>query len=284
MLVAMTCFALQGISVAGVQFCSGETGSDNARWAAPWVEWGVLQGGVVGVGCWAAWGLFKHWNKLPARQVKGKERDAEGDSPIDEQKWSPVESLQLMQLRPQLAPIPEIETEEDHELVEAELAALEKRRIEYETPRGNNGECGSGCNSNHSRKASRGSRASKKWERETETELRHTSGSSEGGSSRPPPSIEHSTPPNESQPCQLILPQRPSGSSGSGMEIERSVKVRDFAMEALESNATAHNDSEAADSNPPLTWLPPMPVEEQNDDEANSGSPSLEYNTDYVTW
>ena len=66
--------AIQGLAAAGIQLCSG-TLRASGIWAAPWIEVGIVSGGLTAIAIWSTWTLSKHWRKAKRRDAKGKYRE-----------------------------------------------------------------------------------------------------------------------------------------------------------------------------------------------------------------
>lgn len=74
-ILAATCFVFEGLTINEAQFCSGDPGWANPRWAFPWAMYGIVQGLMVTVAGFSVWGLWLERQRLEWRGQKGKTRE-----------------------------------------------------------------------------------------------------------------------------------------------------------------------------------------------------------------
>lgn len=79
-ILAATCFVLEGLAISEAQFCSGDSGWANSRWAFPWAMYGIVQGTILTVAGFSVWGLWLERQRLKLRGQKGKTREESIDS------------------------------------------------------------------------------------------------------------------------------------------------------------------------------------------------------------
>ncbi|MCJ1410366.1 hypothetical protein MMC19_004451 [Ptychographa xylographoides] len=73
-IIVVPLFVWHGLSIAGMQLCSGDDWA-NGVWAIPWAEWWFVSGGFTLIALRSTYGLAKVWRSTKKTERKGKEAE-----------------------------------------------------------------------------------------------------------------------------------------------------------------------------------------------------------------